>query len=108
MQLDVAPQHGGVILELPAHRLERVADRDVNVAVGVMFIRTPRSDKVLSWDRDLHANAIVVAPGVMTMRPFDGNVARLNAVEKPLELLRAIANSHSNCIRRADAMKSYL
>jgi hypothetical protein len=75
-----------LVVELPAGRIEGVADRDVDV--GMRWIAGFASDhELFAWDVDIDANVEAAAMRVMSRRRFDDDATTGDPTRVTLELL---------------------
>ena len=105
VQLDLAAPRSRMILEQPPRRVERVADRDMDILMRVPRRRVATDDDLPAGDRQVDAHAEQVSLLVAAVAALDDNAAADDAVEEPLEFCGAPANSRLQCRRGSHVPK---
>jgi hypothetical protein len=107
VRLDVAAAVTDMVLELSAHRIEAVADGDVDVLVRVVLRRIALHDDLLARDLEVDADMIevAVAPSVGGL---DDHPAARDTIVEALELAHALVDLRLDGRRCIDIAKGYL
>jgi hypothetical protein len=108
VELDVAASAANVILEQPASCVERVADRDMDILMGMVRLGvTPDHDLAPgNFEINPHPEQItLLTAGVLA---FDDNATRYDPVKEAFERLGARTYSRRDGIRRVHMAESNL
>jgi hypothetical protein len=81
-----------MILELPPHRFERIADRDIHIRVCVMFIRLAARDELAVRNGHINADVVLIALLVMPVPAFDHDATAGDAIVEFLQIFSVFAN----------------
>jgi hypothetical protein len=84
VRLDVSALAARMILELPAHRIEAIADRDIDVFMGMVLGRIALHDDLLARNLEIDAN---VEKAALAMEPAGGLDDDATANDAAMELL---------------------
>ena len=92
VRLDLAVQFAPVVLQPAARRLEGIADRNIDILVGVLVFRMPVHDQLLAGHAQLDAHVEQLALAVPTLGRFDYDPAAGQMVEVLLQLFGLLAH----------------
>jgi hypothetical protein len=93
VQFDVAAALAGMVFEQAPRGVERVADRDMYVLMGMVRLGVAADDNLSARHLQLDAHAEQIALLLPRMPAFDDHPARNDSVEEALQLLDARADS---------------
>jgi len=99
VQLDISPSLANVVFEEPAGGVESIADRDVDVFMGMVCRGIAADDDLAAGNFEVDADPEQIALKAPRMPAFDDNTARHDTIEKPLELLGAFADARRDRVR---------
>ena len=84
--LDLAADLARMVLEAPRRRVEGVADRHVDILVGVVLGPRVVDHDLLAGHADVDAHVVELALGVTPVRRLDHHAAAYDAIEKTFQL----------------------
>jgi hypothetical protein len=93
MVLHVTTTLAHIIFELPSRRVERIARRDVRILMGVVGARIAPDNDLAAGQHQFDAHLEQFALVMPRMLALDDHAYRGNAVEKLVQLSRALADS---------------
>lgn len=87
VRLDLALLVAGQVLELALHRVEGVADRDVDVGVGVVLVGLAAGDQLVARHLEVDADVEMLALLVVAVQQLDRDPAAHDAAVEAAQLL---------------------
>jgi hypothetical protein len=93
MNFDLTALATAVILQLAAHGVEGIAERDIDINVGVVLGGLARRNQGLIGHRDINAHAVMIAVLMVLMGLLDSDPAACDLVAIAFEFCRQGANA---------------
>ena len=91
-----------MVLELPAHRIEAIADRDVDVFMGMVLGRIALHDDLLARNLEIDTNMKKAALAMAPAGGLDDDATADDPVMELLELRDTLAYLRLHCRRRVN------
>ena len=108
MCFSLAARSARMILKLAAGGIEGVANRNLNILMGVMLSRISVHDDLAARKRQMNRDMIDPTLAMLAVARFDHNLAGNNVVVKLLKLRHATLDLLSDGIRRIEFAKGDL
>jgi len=105
MCCDVPAELPGVVLELPPHRIERIAYRDIHIRIPVVLVGLAVRHERVAGYRYFNSHVILIACRAVPMGFSDRNTAGEDGVEKSFKLLSTRAHFACDCIGFLDVLE---
>jgi hypothetical protein len=105
---DLTATPSNVVFELAPSGVKGVADCDIDVLMGVVFVGIAPDHDFTAGNRQVNANMIELALVVMPMWRFDGDPVTRDATVKLLKFFSSFTDIRFDSIRRGDAAESDL